>query len=65
MRQTTIEPLSELEEMLKQRKFLQGVIEHYRTEYKKVRLMVREKKRDLKALNLRITQATKKPEEQK
>lgn len=65
MRQTTIEPLNQLEEMLKQRKFLQGIIEHYRTEYKKVRLMVREKKRELKALNLKISQATKPDEEQK
>ena len=57
--QTTIQPLTDLEDMLKERKNLERLISHYREEYKKVRLMVRDYKHKLRALNIRINQLTK------
>jgi predicted nucleic acid-binding Zn-ribbon protein len=66
-KQTTIQPLTELEELLKEKKFIERIIGHYRTEYKKVRMMVRDKKRELRALNIKIAQLTRpaQTEEQK
>ena len=61
--QTTIQPPTDLEDMLKERKNLERLISHYREEYKKVRMMVRDYKHKLRALNVRIIQMMKKPTE--
>jgi phage shock protein A len=50
--------------MLKERKNLERLISHYREEYKKVRMMVRDYKHKLRALNVRIIQMMKKPTEE-
>lgn len=61
-KQTTIQPLTNLEEMLKERQNIERVISHYRDEYKRVRLMVRDYKHRLRALNIRIAQVSHPPQ---
>jgi phage shock protein A len=59
--QMTIQPTSDLEEMLKEQKNLERLVSHYREEYKKVRMMVRDYKHRLRALNIKIAQLTRPP----
>jgi len=58
-KQTTTSPLNKLEELLKEKKNLENLISHYRDEYKRVRLMVKDYKRKLKETNLKILQMSK------
>jgi phage shock protein A len=54
-----ISPLSELEGLLKEKKNLENLISHYRDEYKRVRVMVKDYKHKLKETNLKILQMSK------
>lgn len=49
--------------MLKEKKNLERLVSHYRDEYKRVRIMVRDYKHKLRALNTKIIQLSK-PAEQ-
>jgi hypothetical protein len=60
-KQTTIQPLTELDELLKEKKNIERIISHYREEYKRVRIMVRDYKHKLRELNVKIAQMTKPP----
>lgn len=51
--------MNELEELLRERKSLEALIAHYREEYKKSRVMVRDSKRKLKEVNLKIGERTR------
>jgi phage shock protein A len=54
MTQTTIKPLDELEEALKERNTILRYIAQYRDEYKRIRMKVRDWKHQVKALNHKI-----------
>lgn len=62
-KQTTIQPITELDELRKEKRYLERLISHYREEYKKVRMMVRDHKHKLRAISLRISQLEKPPQQ--
>jgi phage shock protein A len=48
--------------MLKEKQNIERVISHYREEYKRVRIMVRDYKHRLRALNIKIAQVSHPPQ---
>jgi len=56
MKQTILDRGNEIDKLLFDRKHKQMLIDHYRVEYKKVRMMVRDAKRAVREINLRIKQ---------
>jgi uncharacterized coiled-coil DUF342 family protein len=63
MKQTTIQALTALEEAIKERNTLMRYIDQYRTEYRRVRLKVKEWKHQVRQLNQQITELSKQGEQ--